>query len=277
MIELPEAIHLAREISLTLKGKQVEQCVQGSTPLKFAFVTGTPEEYAQKIKGKIVGEAYARASAIVVPLLPDHALVLGNGGERIFFHRDDTNLPKKHQLWLTFSDGTHLTVSIQMWGAVQLFHQNDLTVDKNYYGYDVVSPLSPEFDWDYFNGLFEGLAADSKDALKFFIISKPGVSGIGNGYLQDILFKARLHPRRKALDLSAPERRALFDAIRDVLKRATDAGGRESELDLFGRPGGYAKILDSKSAGQPCAVCGTMIEKIQFMGGAAYFCPTCQK
>jgi formamidopyrimidine-DNA glycosylase len=62
-----------------------------------------------------------------------------------------------------------------------------------------------------------------------------------------------------------------------TLRAAVEAGGRTSELDLFGRPGGYARILDSASAGQPCPVCGAAIEKIQFMGGASYFCPSCQK
>jgi formamidopyrimidine-DNA glycosylase len=100
---------------------------------------------------------------------------------------------------------------------------------------------------------------------------------VGNGYLQDILFRARMHPRRRALETSLEERRALYQATVQTLRAAVEGGGRESELDLFGRPGGYVKILDSASAGQPCPNCGTPIEKISFMGGASYLCPTCQK
>jgi hypothetical protein len=106
--------------------------------------------------------------------------------------------------------------------------------------------------------------------------ANPGVLGVGNGYLQDILFAAGIHPRRKAVDLSAPERRALHKATRAVLGRAVTLGGRGSERDLYGRPGGYQRILHSETVGRPCPECGTPIRKIQYLGGASCFCPRCQ-
>ncbi len=60
-------------------------------------------------------------------------------------------------------------------------------------------------------------------------------------------------------------------------REAITAGGRNDETDLFNRPGGYVRLMDSKSAGQPCPQCGTTIEKIQYLGGACYFCPHCQQ
>jgi len=57
---------------------------------------------------------------------------------------------------------------------------------------------------------------------------------------------------------------------------AVTAGGRDTERDLLGRPGGYRCILDSRAAGEPCPVCGTAIEKMSYLGGACYFCPACQ-
>ena len=53
-------------------------------------------------------------------------------------------------------------------------------------------------------------------------------------------------------------------------------GGRDGEIDLFGQPGGYRRILSSETAGKPCPECETPIEKIQYLGGASYFCPKCQ-
>jgi formamidopyrimidine-DNA glycosylase len=55
-----------------------------------------------------------------------------------------------------------------------------------------------------------------------------------------------------------------------------ELGGRYEERDLYGNRGGYVRLLDSKTKGSPCTVCGTTIEKAQYLGGAIYFCPTCQ-
>jgi len=61
-------------------------------------------------------------------------------------------------------------------------------------------------------------------------------------------------------------------AFREVIER----GGRYDEFDLYGRPGGYVRLMDSKTAGHPCLECGTTVEKIQYLGGACYLCPRCQ-
>jgi formamidopyrimidine-DNA glycosylase len=109
------------------------------------------------------------------------------------------------------------------------------------------------------------------------MISEPGFAGLGNGCLQDILFNARIHPRRRVASLQPDEERALYDAMRDTLQRMVDGGGRDIERDLYGKPGGYLCQLNGRSNGTPCRRCGTHIEKIQYLGGASYFCPQCQR
>jgi formamidopyrimidine-DNA glycosylase len=99
---------------------------------------------------------------------------------------------------------------------------------------------------------------------------------VGNALAQDIMFRARLHPRRDLGDLSEPELRALYDQTVATVREATEAGGRHDERDLFGNPGGYVRMMDAKTAGAPCPRCGTTIEKIQYLGGACYLCPSCQ-
>jgi formamidopyrimidine-DNA glycosylase len=277
MIELPEAVALSRQINATLKGKTIAECVRGNAPHKFAFYNRPPEEYAALLPGLAIGAAYDQGSMILVPAEPGYALCWGGGGERIIFHPNASTLPPKHQFLLRFRDETYLTVTVQMWGSAQLYDQASVPLNKNFYGFDMISPLSEGFSEGYFLNLFSYLPEGSKDSIKFFMISKPGVWGVGNGYLQDILFRARLHPRRRALETSLEERRELYRVTTQILRAAVEAGGRVSELDLFGRPGGYVKILDSASAGQPCPVCGTPIEKISFLGGASYLCPICQK
>ena len=127
-----------------------------------------------------------------------------------------------------------------------------------------------------FSLLFSSINEDSATSIKYFIISEPGVWGIGNGCLQDILFRAKIHPKRRVIDVTEDEQCALYDAIRDTLTQMVTLGGRESERDLYGNRGKYVRILDSKTKGKPCPECGTPIEKTQYLGGACYLCSSCQ-
>jgi formamidopyrimidine-DNA glycosylase len=54
-------------------------------------------------------------------------------------------------------------------------------------------------------------------------------------------------------------------------------GGRYDEYDLFNQPGKYVRLMDKNAVGKPCPKCGGKIKKIQYLGGACYFCPVCQK
>jgi formamidopyrimidine-DNA glycosylase len=275
MIELPEALIIARQMSEELKGKQIEAGIRGNVPHKFAFYSGSADEYEEILRGKVMGEATGHGNAILASVGPDYTLVLGGGGERILFHQSESTLPKKHHLLLHFQDGTYLTVTVQGWGNALLLHQSEL-VEHPHVGEKRVSPLSGAFTLEYLQGLFEELEEEDSRSVKFFIISEPGIWGVGNGYLQDILFRARIHPRRRANDIIEEERWALHRAIKETLKQAVDLGGRDTERDLYNRRGGYRRIMDSKSVGQPCPECGTPVEKIQYLGGACYLCPSCQ-
>jgi formamidopyrimidine-DNA glycosylase len=53
-------------------------------------------------------------------------------------------------------------------------------------------------------------------------------------------------------------------------------GGRYDEVDLYGRPGGYVRLMDKEALGRPCPECGGAVEKVQYLGGACYYCPACQ-
>jgi formamidopyrimidine-DNA glycosylase len=55
-----------------------------------------------------------------------------------------------------------------------------------------------------------------------------------------------------------------------------EQGGRYDEVDLYNQPGGYMRLMDKNAVGKPCPVCGTGLVKIQYLGGACYYCPSCQ-
>ena len=275
MIELPEARVIARQINEELAGKQIAYGNQGNSPHKFAFTSGTAQEYEQIFKGKTIGPARGHGSAILVPIEPDHMLVLGGGGERILYHQEERTHPKKRQLLLRFADGTSLTVTVSGWGNVMLLPQATAGQHRHVQ-IDRIAPLSDTFTWEHFYGLFEAVHPKSSKSIKYFLISEPGVWGIGNGCLQDILYHAKIHPRRRVVDIGEDDKRALYDAIVSTLSKMVELGGRESERDLYGNRGQYVRILDNKTKGTPCPHCGALIEKSQYLGGAVYFCPTCQ-
>lgn len=275
MIEFPEAFTIAHQITAELKGKRIESAMRGNVSHKFAFYSRSADEYAAILKGKMIGEAHVNGPLIVTAVEPDYVIVLGGGGERILLHTNALSIPKKHHLLLNFEDGTHLSVSVQGWGSALLLTQPEL-LNHPFYNTTSIPPLSEAFTFEHFKGLVDSLEADDSRSIKYFMISKPGVLGVGNGYLQDMLFKAKIHPRRRAAQISDTEKQALYGAIRDTLQKACDLNGRDSERDLHDQPGKYVRVMDNRNVGKPCPECGTPIEKASFLGGAVYFCPSCQ-
>ncbi len=276
MIELPEALVIAQQMNLEIAGKVIESGSRGNTIHKFAFSSGTSEEYAAILKGKTIGKAWGYGSSIFVPIEPGYLLVLGGGGERVLYHPEGCALPKKTHLLLHLSEGSCLTVTVQGWGNTMLLPE--ASAGEHYHvQFHRIPPLSPGFTWEFFQSLCGEADPPGTVSVKYFLISKPGVWGIGNGCLQDILYHAQIHPKRRIVDISADERRNLYDAIIATLTQMIEKGGRSSESDLYGNRGGYVRILDSKTQGMPCPVCETTIEKSQYLGGAIYYCPTCQQ
>ena len=112
---------------------------------------------------------------------------------------------------------------------------------------------------------------------KAFLATEQRIPGLGNGVLQDILHKARIHPKRKVETLTDGEREPLFHSVKSTLKEMTAQGGRDTTRDLFSKPGGYRTRLSQITVDKPCPVCGGMIVKQPYMGGSIYFCDGCQK
>ncbi len=136
------------------------------------------------------------------------------------------------------------------------------------------SPLDPEFTADD----FRGLVRRGRGMIKPFLLDQRHLSGIGNAYIHDILFRARIHPRRQIPGLSDAEIDALYASVRDVLGTAIVMGGAYYEKDFYGHPGGYTAEhwLVGYADGQPCPVCGATIRKIKTGSTSSYICPPCQ-
>lgn len=276
MFELPEFITLARQVNDTMTGKVVNKGSLGNTPHKFVWYNRTPAEFESRARGKRVGEAWARAKWLFIPLEPDHVLLFGECGGRVLYHPPGSREPAKYHLRLAFEDGSSFTATTQMWGAMEL-HEGGSERDRKYVRDMKTTPVDPGFTFRYFNSLVDKVAGEGKRSVKGLLTQDQLIPGLGNAIAQDILFVARLHPRHPLDELDKAQRRGLYDAITGTVREVIAKGGRDDERDLHDRPGGYRRIMDSEAAGRPCPECGEKIAKIQYLGGACYFCPSCQK
>lgn len=275
MFELPEFATLARQMRETLTGKVIAHGSLGNAPHRFVWHNRKPEEFARLTSGKTVGLARSRGKWLFLPLEPGYVLVIGECGGRLRFHPAGDPAPPRYHLRIAFVDGSAFSALTTMWGAYDLFEQGR-ELEREYIRGMRPTPADPAFTPAYFSALIDEAAAAGKRSAKALLTQDQLVPGIGNSLAQDILFRAGLDPRHLVADLDKPRRRTFHRAIVKTVAEATRKGGRNDEVDLFGRPGGYARLLGKTTEGKPCPTCGTTIRKIQFLGGSAYFCPSCQ-
>ncbi|HOR01390.1 MAG TPA: endonuclease VIII [Anaerolineae bacterium] len=271
MIELPEAVVLAEQAARTLSGKRIASAVAGQSPHKFAWYTGDPAEYNSRLAGKTVGQATASGGNVEIRA-DEMTLVISTP---LRYHAAGEKRPAKHQLLLEFADGTALSATVQMWGVLLCVGDGEPVGLRDYaIAKARPSPLSAAFDRAYFDSLRAGSEALSAKA---FLATEQRIPGLGNGVLQDILWTARIHPKRKMGELGDEEFGRMFDTVKTVLAAMAAQGGRDTERDLFGRPGGYRTVLSKNTVGTPCPACGTEIRKEAYLGGAIYYCGGCQR
>ena len=275
MFELPEMLTLARQMSHALKGKKINSGQLGNSPHKFVWYNRTRDEFTRLTQGKSVGEARAKGRWLFLPLEPGYVLVLGEVGGKVLLHAPGTKLPKKYHLHLAFEDDSFLTATTQMWGAFELYEEGQ-EQEREYVKGMKPTPVEPEFTFEYFSVLVDELVEGKKRSAKSLLTQDQLIPGLGNSVAQDILFRARLHPRHPVDDLDGAQRRALYDAIVGTVRDVIEQGGRYDEYDLHGNRGGYVRLMDKNALGRPCPECGGEVKKTQYLGGACYFCPGCQ-
>lgn len=271
MLELPEAVVQAQQIRQALEGRRIAKAVADYSKHAFAWYTGNPSEYDGMLAGKTIRHA-APVGGNVEILADDMVLAISVGMK---YHAPGEKRPQKHQLLLEFDDASAVSATVHMWGVLLCFKQGEQGGMKDYYlAKNQPSPLSDEFDRAFFDTLFD--AETPKLSAKAFLATEQRIPGLGNGVLQDILWTAKIHPKRKMVTLSADERDRMYEAVKSVLDEMARRGGRDTERDLFGRPGGYATALSKNTVGTACPACGSIIRKEAYLGGSIYYCPGCQ-
>ena len=279
MIEMPEAATLARQMGAELTGKTITRFARGTQTHRFLWLNRPDEEYESILPGKTITGANHYGRSIYLFMGEENMLWWGDAGGKILYHAPGEKTPSKYHLGWEFSDGSHLTYALQMWGAVKLLDASEF--NECPHDETGLPPLHPDFTFERFDSMLDEYPEKTSKGVKGFLVatgySIPNhVHGLGNAIVQDILFHARLSPKSKIPDINLEERQRLYDAIQSTVAEAIEAGGRYDEFDLYGNKGGYVRLMDSKTANTPCPNCGTDIQKISYLGGACYLCPNCQ-
>jgi formamidopyrimidine-DNA glycosylase len=114
-------------------------------------------------------------------------------GADILYFDDEENLPDKYQVKVAFTDGSGYTARFWWFGKFLLVSDDELESEPN--TKDIaIDPFDGRFTLDYFSSLLKG----KRTQVKAFLMNQRNVSSIGNMYMRDILFKARLHPQKKS-------------------------------------------------------------------------------
>ena len=275
MFELPELTVLAGQISATLRGKTIQRGRLGNAAHKFVWYNHSHEEFEALTAGKRIGESRARGRWLFTGIEPGYVLLMGEIGGKLLYHAPGAEAPTKYHLYLSFENGAALSAMTQMWGAYELYVAGQ-EQERQYVKGMRPTPLDEIFTPEYFSALIDALLVGEKRSVKSLLTQDQLIPGLGNSIAQDIMFRARLNPRHALGELNGRSRENLYAAIIGTVRAVIEQGGRYDETDLFGKPGGYERLMDSKTAGAPCPECGTAIEKMQYLGGACYFCPSCQ-
>jgi len=270
MLELPEVLAFSKQFNESIAGRRIRAVLPPSKPHKFCWFAGDPADYDARMRGAVLTGASGFGSQLDLLLDNGLALCVSDGVNLRFLESGDAS--GDHQLLIRFEDGSALVFTVAMYGGIVL---HDESYDNPYYQKSkaAISPFREAFE-PYFRALF----SVNKPTLsaKAFLATEQRFPGIGNGVLQDILLNAGIHPKRKIGSLSPEEQTRLLEATVATLREMTERGGRDTEKDFFGNPGGYRTKLSKNTLAFPCPQCGGTISKEAYLGGAVYYCSNCQ-
>lgn len=268
-MELPELTILCRQMRKEIVGKRVSELeVTNSKCLNIPF-----GQFQKTVVGKTINSVESRGKWLFIEL-DSHLLLFnpGMGADVIHFKPDD-KLPEKYQIKFTLDDGTGFTIRVWWFCYLHLMPEKKLGEHKLTAELGI-TPLDNSFTLDY----FKQLLGKKWGNIKSFLLDQKNIAGIGNVYVQDILFNAKLHPKRKIQSLTNMEIDFLHTSIKSVLNESIELGGLAYEKDFYGHKGGYGakQFKIAYKPGKPCPTCQTAIQKIKTGSTSSFICPNCQ-
>ena len=269
MPELPEVETTVRGLARFLDGTRIARVAVNRADLRRAF----PVDLAQTLTGACVTGLSRRAKYGLIHTDRERSLVfhLGMSGR---WRIDPETIGKHDHLVLTTEPGHVLALcDPRRFGSVDLIDEAALDSWPRFAALGP-EPLGPDFTPAHLQRAFANRIA----AVKLMLLDQRIVAGLGNIYVCEALFRARIDPRKAAGMVSLAALRRLVPAVVAVLGEAIAAGG--SSLRDYAQPSGelgyFAKQFDVYGReGEPCA-CGGAVVRIAQGGRSTWYCPKCQ-
>ena len=266
MPELPEVETIARRLRPELVGKSI---TKADLLWPRTLATPTPAEFKKQIRGHEIKAVSRRAKYFVIQLSHYYLFIHLRMSGDLYIKEADAALEKHDRLILDLAPGKSRLIfnDTRKFGRVWLVRDPDEVI-----GGLGPEPLSDEFTADM---LYEGLGSRHRQ-LKPLLLDQSFLAGMGNIYTDEALHMARLHPLAPSDSVNREQARALWEAIREVLREGIRRNG--ASIDWVYRGGefqNYFRVYDR--AGQPCPVCGTAIERLVVGQRGTHVCPNCQR
>lgn len=272
MPELPEVETIVRHLRETVVTAVIEQV---EVILPKVIRTPDPAVFTQMLTNRQVTAVRRRGKYILLGLSGDLVLVvhLRMTGQLIYEPAGGA-YPKHTHVVLHLSAGRLRFTDLRRFGRFWLVPIAELDTVSGLRDLGV-EPLSPGFR----SGDFVAALGRRRGMIKALLLNQCFIAGMGNIYTDEALFRARIHPQRKANEISAAQARNLYRAMQKVLQEGIAFGGTSVRdyVDGRGREGRFQDMLRVYGRrGEPCPRCGEPIARIKTAGRGTYFCPHCQ-
>jgi formamidopyrimidine-DNA glycosylase len=272
MPEMPEVEILARKLRKSVIGKCVADVRLSGLPLRKPI----PGTFASQLKGRTIRKIVRRGKYLILEMDPKAYWVihLGMSG-RVLYHSRASKATKHTHAVVRFVDSSELEyLDHRRFGLLAAYEvrRPGLIPEIQSLGMD---PLHSGFNERWFSPLLR----KSRQEIKSFLLDQRHVAGLGNIYVCEALFHARIHPARRCSTLNPEETSRLIGAVRKVLRRAIRHNGTtfSDYMDSDGNPGGNQKFLEVfQREGDVCHRCRVLIERIRQGNRSSFYCPGCQ-
>jgi formamidopyrimidine-DNA glycosylase len=280
MPELPEVEVVRRGLADHVVGRTVHSVAVTHPRAVRRHLAGASDLVAQ-LTGRLVVGAHRRGKFLWLTFDEhDDALVvhLGMSGQMLIRACDAP--PDKHAHIVAELGGTQLRFVDQRtfggWSLAPLVAADGAIVPEPV-AHIARDPFDPAFDPKVAATRLRGKRTEIKRVL---LDQTAGMSGIGNIYADESLWRAKIHPNRVACELTRPATGRLVDAVRAVLTEALAAGGTSFDslyVNVNGNSGYFSRSLNAYGrADEPCGRCGASILRAKFMNRSSFYCPRCQ-
>lgn len=283
MPELPEVEVVRRGLERWISGRTVAEA-EVLHPRAVRRHLGGGEDFAARLKGRRAGVARRRGKYLWLPLADGDESVLahlGMSGQLLV--QPHTAPDEKHlRIRVRFADsiGTELRfVDQRTFGGLSLHEAEPGAADglPAAIAHIARDPLDPVFD----EAAFHSALRRRRTTLKRALLDQSLISGVGNIYADEALWRARLHYDRPTATLTRPRSAELLGHVRDVMNAALAVGGTSFDslyVNVNGESGYFERSLDAYGReNEPCRRCATPMRRRPWMNRSSYFCPRCQR